>query len=186
LRSRAVRAAELYRRPPVLVGDEPAVVRYRRRFRARRRVVQAGFVGGVVAIGLALRVAGEDGLLQGALSFGALSTSFMVVHLAVGKRMWIKPMEVYEDGVAGSRLTLLFCKRRFVPWKEVEAVELGGEKAAVLRVRTLSGRFLESAPGEFEEAGAAQMRQMLAAAKAEAAAQKALFESVGQGGGSHP
>ena len=181
-----MRAAELYRRPPVLVGDEPAVVRYRRQFRVRRRVVQAAFVGGVLAIGLALRVAGEDGLLQGAVSFGALSSAFMLVHLAVGKRMWIKPMEVYEDGIAGSQLTLLFCRRRFVAWTEVDAVEFGGEGAAVLRVRTQSGRFLEAAPGEFDEAGAQQIRAMLGKAKADAAAQKALFDSVGQGGGSHP
>jgi hypothetical protein len=183
-----VRAAELYRRPPVLVGDEPAVVRYRRQFRVRRRVVQLGFVGSVVAISLGLRVAGADGLLEGAVSFGVLSTAFMVVHLAVGKRVWIKPMEVYEDGIAGSHLTVLFCRRRFVPWKDIEAVEMDSAEGPlpVLRVRAASGGFLESAPGEFAEAGAQQMAARLDKAKAEAAAQRALFESVGQGGNANP
>lgn len=183
-----MRDAELYRRPPVLVGDEPSVVRHRRQFRVRRRVVQLGFVGGVVAIGLGLRVAGADGLLQGAVAFGVLSSSFMVVHLAAGKRMWMKPMEVYEDGVAGSQLTLLFCRRRFVAWNEIEAVELaaGADALQVLHVRTTSGRSLESAPGEFDEGALQQIADRLAKAKADAAAQKALFDSVGQGGKAHP
>jgi hypothetical protein len=133
-------------------------------------------------------VAGADGLLEGAVAFAVLSTSFMIVHLAVGKRVWIKPMEVYEDGIAGSHMTLLFCRRRFVPWKDVEAIQFGEEPSGphVLRVRTASGRVLEAAPGEFDAAGAQVMGTRHQHAKAEAAAQKALFDSVGQGGNAHP
>ena len=149
--------------------------------------MQLGFVGGVVAIALGLRVAGADGLLEGAIAFGVLSSAFMMVHLAVGKRMWMKPMEVYEDGIAGSSLSLLFCRRRFVAWNEVEAVEMADAgELPVLRVRTKSGRLLEGAPGEFNEAAAQQVRDRLAKAKADAATQKAIFDAVGQGGEAHP
>lgn len=183
----AVRDAELYRRPAFLVGDEPAVLRYRRRFHTKRRAVQGGFVAGVVGVGLALRAAGADGLLPAAVGFAAVSSAFVVGHLAVGKRKWMTPVEAFEDGVAACEITALFCRRRFVPWKDVEAIDMregeGGLKTLV--VRTASGRSLESAPGEFDDAGKAAMEARRAAAKAEAAAQKALFESLASEGSAH-
>jgi hypothetical protein len=177
----AVRDVELYRRPAFLVGDEPAVLRHRRKFRVRRRAVQLAFVGGVVAIGLGLRLAGAGGLFEAAVAFGALSTAFMIMHLAVGKGVWVKPMEAYEDGVVGSHLTVLFSRRQFVAWKDVETVDFGapGAGAPVLRVRASGSRTLESAPGEFEESAAGAMRGRVEKAKAEAASQRALFDSVG-------
>ena len=179
-----MRDAELYRRPPFLVGDEPAVVRHRRGFRMRRRAVQGAFVGAVIGVGLLLRAAGADALLPAAAAFAAVSGGFMVGHLAVGKRVWMKPVEAYEDGIAGSEITLLFCRRRFWAWKEVEAVGLDAAGGAPPRlvVTSTAGRRMESAPGEFDEKGLEAMRGRLERARAEAARQREIFESVGKEG----
>jgi hypothetical protein len=184
-----VRDAELYRRPPFFVGDEAAVLRQRRAVRRRRRAVQGAFGAGVVALGLALRAYGADGLLPAAAAFALISSAFMPLHLAVGKRMWMKPVEAYEDGVAASQITALFCRRRFVAWKDVEGVVLepaAGGGGEVLVVRAAGGRRLESVPGEVDGKAVEAMRQRMAAEAEDAQRRRAIFDSVGPGGGSHP
>ncbi len=175
-----MRDAELYRRPPFLVGDEVVVLRHARAFRKRRRLVQLGFLGGVAAVGGALTMLRTADLFAVTASFAALSSAFVVLHLAAGKRIWMKPVEAYEDGIAGSEFTRLFCRRRFVAWKEVERVEFatGGGAAKVLRAVVGGGRVIESAPGEFDEAGLSKMQERIARAKADEAAAKALLATV--------
>ena len=178
---RDVRDAELYRRPAVLTGDEAAALRYTRAFRKKRRVVQVCFVLGVAAIAALLGFVPSLSPAVGIIDFAALSSFFVVLHLAVGKRAWMKPMEVYEDGVAGSQITFLFCRRRFVPWKDVESLEMGeGAGPRVLRAKLAGGRALESVPEEFDAAGLEKMRELLTKGKEEAERARRIFESVGK------
>src|SRR6266568_4065101 len=76
-----VRDAELFRRPPFLVGDEAAVLRYTRTFRKRRRLLQLGFIGGVMALAAVLTVLKIPDILVGGGAFAALSTAFVAAHL---------------------------------------------------------------------------------------------------------
>jgi hypothetical protein len=180
-----VRDAELYRRPPFLVGDEPSVLRYRRGFRTRSRVVQGAFGALVVGVAVGLSAVGAGGILPATAAFAAVSSAFVVLHLAVGKRRWMQPVEAYEDGVIASEVTALFCKRRFVAWTEVADIGLRPTEGAppTLHVWLEGGRHLESVPGEFDERQVAAMSERLAKAKAEAAAHKAVFEAVGKEAG---
>jgi hypothetical protein len=179
-----VRDVELYRRPPFFTGDEAAVLRQKRRFRRRRRAVQLLFVGGIVGLAAALSLLKIPDILVGAGSFAALSTAFVVSHLAAGKRAWMSPLEAYEDGLAANEITALFSRRRFVPWKDFDSLELenAGEGAPILRARFGSGRSLESAPGEVDEAAFVKMRERMVRAKEEAQAAKALLESLERAG----
>lgn len=176
-----MRDVEMYRRPPFLTGDEAAVLRHARRFRKRRRAVQVGFVAGVVGLGVALSLLRISDIPVGAGAFAALSTSFIVLHLSAGKRKWMRPMEAYEDGVVGCEITALFCRRRFVPWREVVSLDLapGDEGQKILFVRLTGGRNLESAPGEFEEPAVGKMSERLEAAREAERAAKALLDAVG-------
>lgn len=178
---KAVRDAELYRRPAVLTGDEAAVLRYTRGFRKKRRLVQVGFVVGIAGIAALLGFVPTLSPVVGIIDFAALSSAFVVLHLAVGKRSWMKPMEVYHDGLAGCQITFLFCRRRFVPWKEVESVDLPvGESPSVLRVTFAGARRLQSVPDEFDAAGLEKMLELWNTGKEEAERARAIFEAFGK------
>ncbi len=177
---------DLYRRPAVLTGDEPTVMRYTRGFRRKRRAVQVGFVGGVAAIGLLAGLTTSLSPLAGIVDFAALSSAFVVLHLAAGRRIWMRPMEAYHDGLAGCEITFLFCRRRYVAWKEFESIDLAeGETPAVLRAHFRGGRTLESAPGEFGAEALEKMRALMSQAKEEAERQRAIFESIGKESATH-
>jgi hypothetical protein len=176
-----VRDVELYRRPPVVTGDEPTVLRYTRGFRRKRRAIQFGFVGGVAAIGLLAGLTTSLSPLAGIVDFAALSSAFVVLHLASGRRIWMKPMEAYHDGLAGSEITFLFCRRRFVAWKEFESLDMApGESPQVLRAHFRGGRTLESVPGEFGPDALEKMQGLMATAKEEAERARVIFESFGK------
>lgn len=176
------RAERLLKGKPFFVGDEAAVLRFTRPVKRRRRMVEGAFLGGIALLATAVSVLGVTDVVVGGLSFGALSSGFIIAHLAVGKRKWMAPLEAFDDGVEGSEVTLFFCRRRFVTWGRVLAVELveaQGERRKLL-VRFSPSRALESAPGEVDAVGLAALQRRWDKVKAQAAADLAIFESVGK------
>ena len=176
------RAEQLLKGKPFFVGDEAAVLRFTRPVRRRRRMVQAGFLVGIAGLGGGFTVLQAAEVWVVGLGFGGLSSGFILTHLAVGKRKWMRPVEAFEDGVEASEVTRFFCRRRFLPWKRVESIKLapaaGG--GARLVVGFAPSRSLESAPGEVDAAALAALEKRWAQVKAEAEAARAVFDAVGR------
>lgn len=176
------RADRLLKGTPFFTGGEAAVLRFTRPIKRRGRLVQAGFLAGIAGLGGAITILQIADVLVVGVGFGGLSSAFIALHLAVGKRKWMVPFEAFEDGVAASEVTLFFCRRRFVTWNRVEALELErapGQNPRLV-VRFGGSRALESAPGEAGNAGLAALQKRWEQVKAEAEAARAIFDAVGK------
>jgi hypothetical protein len=163
-----VRDAELFRRPPVVTGDEVIVSRWSRNWRARRRWIRLGYIAsGVGLIVVMDALPATDGAVTVA-ALSVLTLGFMIAFLWAGSRMAMKPMEVYEDGIIGTELRFPIGRKRFLLWREVEGVELrsGEEGPPRLRVTFGSGRALESVPGEFQPIDRAVIEERIARSRA--------------------
>lgn len=176
------RGNRLLKGTPFLTGDEAAVLRFTRPIKRRRRLVQSAFLVGIASLGGAITILQVADVLVVGVGFGGLSSAFIVGHLAVGKRKWMVPVEAFEDGFAGSEVTLFFCRRRFVPWNRVESIELEGALGETPRLVIHFGgsRTLASAPHEVDGAGLATLQKRWEQVKAEAEAARAIFDSVGK------
>lgn len=142
---------------PVLEGDEVVASRWRRRWRGVRRRIQAAFLVGVVGVPLAFRAAGSTDYGGPVAGFAALVAAFTVAHLWAGARMWMRPVQVFDEGVIATRVARLVAPRDFARWTQIEdaRVEPWGAYGERLVFTLRGGGALHTIPGELDAAAVA-------------------------------
>lgn len=151
----------------VLEGDEVVASKWRRRWRAARRRVQAAFLVGVVALPVTIRAAGTEDFWGPVAGFAVLVAGFTVVHLWAGARMWMRPLQVTDEGVVATQVSLFVAPRRFVRWAEIAdaRVEPWGRYGDRVVFKLRGGRALHTIPGELDGAALAELMEAFGKAR---------------------